>query len=77
LLGFADLALSVGDSAEFVVGIKRVEPSPILALADGGATDVAAGAQRQPAVLDGGGAVAVRAQPTVASMVAGMAVKGS
>jgi hypothetical protein len=31
LPGFADLALSVGDSAEFFVRITRVEPTPDLA----------------------------------------------
>ena len=78
MLGFADLALSVGDSAEFLVRITRVEPTPDLALADGGATGVAAGAPRQPTVLDGGGdAVAVRAQPPVADMVAGDGCQGS
>ena len=40
-------------------------------------TGVAAGAQRQPTVLDGGGAVAVRAQSTVAGTVAGDGCQGS
>gem|GEM_PF-4082438 len=51
--------------AEFFVRITRVEPTPDLALADGGATGVAAGAPRQPTVLDGGGDAVVlcRAHP--------------
>src|SRR5664280_280127 len=40
-------------------------------------TGVAAGAQRQPTVLDGGGAVAVRAQSPVAGTVAGDGCQGS